>query len=529
MSLPVKITALLADDELSVLKGLEQSIKWSDLGVELIGTATDGQEALRLILEKRPDFVIIDINMPGMSGLEVMKAVNENSLGTDFIILSGYNEFSYAQQAIRFGAKGYLLKPLDSAELSEQIRRICIERSSKHTDAANSQYLQQLTQSFFTKLINGKVTDSSSINQFLQTMNLSLSDEHSYVTVFSFDQVKELAQGSLENAIATINSNLQYEKFVLWQNDDNKLTAVFNSSETPAFQVALRILDILKGHDLPIPYCGIGDIVDHLANIPYSYSRAMTALTYRIYNEGQILSYENICTIPPSFQLSDIDCLPLIQHIVRQEKDEIKKFCEDFFGRLFYVETPPPNYVYSLCYALFSKIEKEFSGYAHEEIHGIANAQDLYHFQSVTEIRKWLFDTFCKLSDYVDALYGHNRKPDESVPEIESVDDEIIKKATAFINAELTSGAAIKIDDIARHVHLSSSYFAIYFKEKTGVNLRDHILRVRMEYAAHALIERKQSINEIAASIGYSDYRSFSRAFKNVYGCTPSDFQMRHQ
>ena len=458
-----------------------------------------------------------------------MKAVGEHSIGTDFIILSGYNEFSYAQQAIRFGAKGYLLKPLDAAELSEHIHRICVERSSRHNVTANDLYLKQLTKSFFDKLINGKVTDSMSIVQFLQTMNLSLSDEHCYAVILSFDRIANLSDQVLNETITVINANLIGEKFVLWQNDNNKLVAVFNSSDTPAFQVAMHMLDIVKENSLPIPYLGIGDVVEHLSNIPYSYSRAMTALTYRIYNEGQILSFENICTTPPTFQLGDIDCLPLIQHIVKQDKASIEEFCNEFFKKLFYVETPPPNYVYSLCYALFSKIEKEFSGYAHEEIHGIANAQDLYRFQSISDIRKWLFDTFCKLSDYVDALYGHNRKPDESLPEIDNVDDEIIKKATAFINSQLTSGTAIKIDDIARCVHLSSSYFAIYFKEKTGVNLRDHILRLRMEYAAHALIDKKLNINEIASSIGYSDYRSFSRAFKNVYDCTPSEFQMRHQ
>lgn len=128
----------------------------------------------------------------------------------------------------------------------------------------------------------------------------------------------------------------------------------------------------------------------------------------------------------------------------------------------------------------------------------------------------------------MDALYGHTRG-EASVPELQKMDDEIVQSAMDFISQGVNSGSSFKIDDIAQHVHLSPSYFAIYFKEKTGINLRDHILRVRMEYAAHALLEKKMTINEVAAYTGYSDYRSFSRAFKNVYDCTPSDFQSRHQ
>ena len=86
-----------------------------------------------------------------------------------------------------------------------------------------------------------------------------------------------------------------------------------------------------------------------------------------------------------------------------------------------------------------------------------------------------------------------------------------------------------KRQDIAREVHLSPSYFAIYFKNKTNVNLRDYLLTEKMEYARRVLMNPSASISDVAYDVGYGDYRSFSRAFKNVHGITPSDFQAKYR
>ncbi|MDE6220283.1 MAG: response regulator, partial [Lachnospiraceae bacterium] len=109
-------TAILADDEISILRELENAVDWAELGIQLVRLATNGQDALSAILEFRPDFAIIDIKMPDLDGIEVIQKTRKLGILTDFIILSGYDSFSYAKDAIRYGAKAYLLKPLDSSE-----------------------------------------------------------------------------------------------------------------------------------------------------------------------------------------------------------------------------------------------------------------------------------------------------------------------------------------------------------------------------------------------------------------------------
>ena len=160
-----------------------------------------------------------------------------------------------------------------------------------------------------------------------------------------------------------------------------------------------------------------------------------------------------------------------------------------------------------------------------ENITDFAKSQDLYQCTDTQQIIDWLCNTFCDLSDMVDAIYGYSNPQSDKRVDISLVDDEIISAAQKYIKDNITQ--MIKLEDIARTVHLSPSYFATYFKEKTGANLRDFLLQTKMEYAATELRSKKQTIMEVADSLGYSDYRSFSRAFKNIYGCTPSDFQNR--
>ena len=152
----------------------------------------------------------------------------------------------------------------------------------------------------------------------------------------------------------------------------------------------------------------------------------------------------------------------------------------------------------------------------------------MYQFRKLSQIRRWLIDSFCQLSEFIDAVYGY-ATPKYSSAQKAAVeeDDAIIREAKEFIHSHV--GKRIKLEDIARHVHLSPSYFAIYFKNKTDVNLRDYLLSEKMEYARLALMNPGTSIRDVAYDVGYGDYRSFSRAFKNVHGITPSDFQSKYR
>ena len=137
-----------------------------------------------------------------------------------------------------------------------------------------------------------------------------------------------------------------------------------------------------------------------------------------------------------------------------------------------------------------------------------------------------MIDAFTHLSEYIDAVYGYAENINEAAMEIQC-NDEIINAALCYIREHIAD--RIKIKDIADEIHLSASYFAIYFKNKTNVYLRDYLIQEKMEYARRSLVNPELSIYELAYNLGYRDYRSFSRAFKKIHGVTPSDFQNRYR
>ncbi len=523
------LTAILADDEELILRRLKESIDWDELNIRLLSLASDGKQALDAILSFRPDLAVIDIRMPEISGLEVIQRSRNAGITTDFIILSGYDDFSYAQEAIRYGARAYLLKPVNGSELYDEIYRICLERSRKKGPRVHQLFRNKLNVSFFNQLIDSKILEPAIIRQTLDCSDLRISDSPCYVCVMQYDEEEAKAALSGEALTDALDQHFIHEKHVFWKYNARQIVGIFNHSSTLPIQNAMGCLEVIHGLHLPLPVIGVGDTVSGLMECPYSYNRALTAMTYQLYNDtSRIFTSESICNIPPSLKLSDIDYLPLIQFIVKKDTEGIRVYCNDFIDRLLYVPEPPPSYVFSFCYALFHQVEKEVSDFSHNEITAAASAQDLYRFRKLSQIRSWLIDSFCQLSEFIDAVYGYaTPKYAQAQKTAVESEDELIRQAKAFIHDNITNH--IKIEDIARHVHLSPSYFAIYFKNKTNVNLRDYLLAEKMEYARLALMNPNTAIQDVAYAVGYGDYRSFSRAFKNVHGITPSDFQSKYR
>ncbi len=519
-------TAILADDEISILRELENAVDWEELGIQLVRLATNGQDTLSAILELRPDFAIIDIKMPDLDGIEVIQKTRKLNILTDFIILSGYDSFSYAKDAIRYGAKAYLLKPLDNSELYDAIYRTCLDRSRQNMGNHNRLYQEKLNLNFLNRLLDSKILEQSMIEQLLQNTRIALSDSSCYVCVLLYEQKNQ--QIPYQQLITSLDQEFSQEKHILWQHRENQIVGIFNASDSLPFQNAIRCQTAIQKNHLPMPLIGIGDMVSGLMECSYSYNRALASITYRLYDDTSgIFTYEILCSVQPVLKLTDIDCLPLVQFIVRKDLEGIRAFCNDFIDRLLYVPMPPPNYVFSMCYSLFHMIEQEFSSFSDQEILSEVNAQDLYHLTKLSQIREWMINSFCHLSEFIDAVYGYGgNKYTKTPPNCAEPEDSIIRTAKEFIHKNIT--CHIKIEDIAQQVHLSPSYFAIYFKNKTNINLRDYLLTEKMEYARRALMNPNTSINEVSYTVGYGYYRSFSRAFKNIHGITPSDFQAKY-
>lgn len=164
---------LVVDDEYYMRLGIKTAIDWSDIDVEIVGEARDGEEALEMALLHRPELILTDIRMPSMDGLELMGQVRSQMPECGFIILSGYSEFEYARQAIQQGALAYLLKPIDRGQLKDTVRlaieRLQADKKAKEYYRILSSEYSEMQQRFLQDLLHGNLP-------FPQDLPSSLSD-----------------------------------------------------------------------------------------------------------------------------------------------------------------------------------------------------------------------------------------------------------------------------------------------------------------------------------------------------------------
>lgn len=538
-----EIKVFLVEDEMVIRRGIKNSIDWEKEGYIFCGEASDGELAYPMIIKEKPDILITDIRMPFMDGLELCKLVKKELPNIKILILSGYDEFDYAKEAIRLGVTEYLLKPISSGKLLEALNGVSesIRREKEDKDLVRK-YMEEMRentehekQKFFEQMIAGNLSMADALETGKKyEMNLSAGMYN--LLLFRFTLGKENRKsgellGEAEYAIEKLTERLEYVfefqrgvegwAFLLMADNEEQMSERVK-------ELSKDLEEIMKNYSTIAYFGGIGQPVARLRELEESFREAERALAARFTMElNRIISVEDIRMAQNVDTLDDIEITSFGE--IEKTRTMLEKFLNngaedeiDEFVDVYINELPEENlksvlmrqYIIMDAYIVMMSFCEKIEG-----IEGEMQAQSeelknsMKTIQTLEEIKNYIRMLLKKIIGVRDTIRGR-RYSDI----IEIAKDQIRK---TYMSDE------ISLNTIAAEVGMSPSYFSSIFSKEMGKTFVEYLTEIRMDRAKELLMCSSMKTSEIGYEVGYKDPHYFSYIFKKTQNCTPKKFRAR--
>lgn len=538
-----EIKVFLVEDEMVIRRGIKNSIDWEKEGYIFCGEASDGELAYPMIIKEKPDILITDIRMPFMDGLELCKLVKKELPNIKILILSGYDEFDYAKEAIRLGVTEYLLKPISSGKLLEALNGVSesIRREKEDKDLVRK-YMEEMRentehekQKFFEQMIAGNLSMADALETGKKyEMNLSAGMYN--LLLFRFTLGKENRKsgellGEAEYAIEKLTERLEYVfefqrgvegwAFLLMADNEEQMSERVK-------ELSKDLEEIMKNYSTIAYFGGIGQPVARLRELEESFREAERALAARFTMElNRIISVEDIRMAQNVDTLDDIEITSFGE--IEKTRTMLEKFLNngaedeiDEFVDVYINELPEENlksvlmrqYIIMDAYIVMMSFCEKIEG-----IEGEMQAQSeelknsMKTIQTLEEIKNYIRMLLKKIIGVRDTISGR-RYSDI----IEIAKDQIRK---TYMSDE------ISLNTIAAEVGMSPSYFSSIFSKEMGKIFVEYLTEIRMDRAKELLMCSSMKTSEIGYEVGYKDPHYFSYIFKKTQNCTPKEFRAR--
>lgn len=492
---------MLADDEPLITQGIQMLVDWQSLGVTITGVYSNGQEALQGILNDPPEVAVLDISMPGKSGIEIIEELSAVGCKTRVIFLSGFGEFQYAQAALRYGASDYLLKPVKKESLITAVQR-CI---------------------YATREIPGGPKKSAVISSFLPKECAAslgalpgISCSLAAAKVLSAHPQSDMQQQlSLFSALGLVQEYLKAHSLGVAFLRGSTLWLALSLSEgvNPKELLSELLKSIGEGCSLGI---SLGQPCDCLRKLAGEAERCEALLGFLYFRE-----YLPLPLIVAGEALFSKEYTP---EMLKSARDNIVTgvFEQDSGGIGALVDA----YLYAACvisggksdttiYYLLScirAVEERFEsldmplGYS-LIVDTMDKARQTTDYSQMQAIFKEVIGGYF---DKVSAVMQNNEKKD-------------ILKAKSYIEEHYAENLTLEI--LSGHIHMSSFYFSSFFKKQTGENFKNYLNKIRMKHCMELLVLTDKKSYEIAEEVGFRDYRYFTELFCRHYGKTPAAYR----
>lgn len=520
---------LIADDEIWVCTLIRNSIDWESMGLQLLGEALSGTEAYELILNLKPDIVITDIRMPGLSGLELMEKVRLSHLNVEFIILSGFDNFSYAQAAIKYHAVSFILKPLEEEQLYQAllsaIERLSHALTIRQTTTRAQSHLEELRCSFLQKTLYTDQEGSfpSSLAYINQKYNCQFQDGHFFVILAHLDRLPDpdLIQQFKELTLKLLSA-YTFDRYLL--TEDRRLIFIVNTSFSPSgdyANLANLLFSSLKGlcgqNQLPFSL-SLGTAQTNWSGLRRSYLVADRMLYNRIIDGPGKLYLPDISSKPP---LSPHLLLPINRElkltalIETFETEKLEEGLNSVIDQLLSISSGGET--------LFAVLEQIVKIYIQTVNNMHITAQILPLPQTAYLERLKQCDSIAQLKLLFKELFISplNTYRREQV----SSETNISLQIKQYISMHYHEN--IHLNEIAEQLYRNPSYIGSVFKRDIGMSFSEYLSAYRINIAKTYLLDTRQTIASIAETVGFCDTHHFSKTFKQLVGMTPATYRKK--
>ncbi|CQR54327.1 response regulator [Paenibacillus riograndensis] len=525
------VSLCIIDDIKSVVDGLT-AMSWEDQGIQVAGVSGNGEEGLKLITEVRPDLVITDIRMPRMDGLSMLRAVLEDNRSCKVILISGYADFEYAQQAVQLGAFDFVVKPFSEEDIMAAVLRakaeILEERSRRlslrEMEIKLRESMPVLRQEYFTLLVSHRTSWEQAAGRW-EFLNIELNPRGFVVMLIEIDRFQEQVAELSIREVELIRFSLlnitqetiaEYAGCAVFRARHNRYLAVMNDTgPVSPIEIAEQCCRNIERYTKFTVSVGVGGRVEETSELPDSYRQAHRALAHHLFTEGNAaIMYDDLHQTgsqePLALEYKD-ELLLALRSGNAGRADAILSAIAETLHPL--ISRQNPDYLLSLYDELAASAIRTFY-----ELVPYRDIQPL--IQKFRAVQGTAGLPLASLQRQLLALCteGAGLVRQNSLSEGQKV----IYEAIDYIKSRLPED--ITVGECAAHVHLSASYFSSLFKKVTGMTVTQFTTSERIQKAKALLVEGAQ-VQEVASAVGYEERRYFSEMFKKITGQTPTEFR----
>ncbi|MCI8561170.1 MAG: response regulator [Dorea sp.] len=495
---------MLVEDEELILQGLRNILDWEALGLKVVHMAHDGLEALKMWEKEPVHIVVTDISMPEMDGLALLKKIREKEEQVRFIILTGYDEFDYAREAIRLEVENYILKPIDEEELERQLKETV--QKLEEMDKKKIQYIDEKTQ--WIHFLGGGA-QKEEYGKYMKLLGLSgdCGTYHAAVMKWKVDGLKEK---KITDVIVELKKK---DGLSIVHLPPDSLLMVLSDRDMDETQVQEYFAELQNQIDSKfnvMTFVGVGPSFYNFEELPNAYKKAKKLQKYLIIEGyGSCISQSQIRDRKSG--TVSMDESRLRKYILKKEKDAAVDYMEDvFIGNIQKDASVSSLYQTAVHMAmLIQEIKKE------------------YKLES---------GGFCDLSELIETIFGADdilgiktafvseiTEIIECMHEEDSQYTPVVRQIIAEVQHNYKEDMNLKT--LAYKYHMNASYLGQIFQREVGCSFAQYLSNTKNSIAKDLILNTNMKINDIAREVGYPDTSYFYRKFKQCYGVSPASLR----